>query len=103
MKTWSELVEMLQTLMGSNVKVYYQPPENVKLKYPCMVVELSNALIQYADNNPYLKGKRYSITLMCLDADNDEQVDKLLGLPMCTFDRRFINDRIVHDVFTIYY
>ena len=103
MKTWSDLVEMLQSLMGSRVKVYYQPPENIKLQYPCIVVEMSNAIIHYADNAPYLKDKRYSLTLMCLDADNDEYVDKLLDLPMCTFDRRFINERIVHDVFTIYY
>lgn len=103
MRTWSELVDMLQTLMGDKVKVYYQPPENVKLKYPCIVVEMSNALLDYADNIAYFKNKRYSLTLMCLDADNDDLVDKLLDLPMCTFDRRFITDRIVHDVFNIYY
>ena len=103
MKTWSDLQEYLQKLMGDKVKVYYQPPENVKLKYPCIVLELSNALIHYADNNPYFSNKRQSITLMCLDADNDEYVNKLLTIPMCTFDRRFINDRIVHDIFSIYY
>ena len=103
MRTWSDLVDMLQDLMGSKVKVYYQPPENLKLQYPCVVVELSNALLQYADDIPYLKNKRYSLTLMCLNADNDSYVDKLLDLPMCTFDRRFINDKIVHDVFNIYY
>lgn len=103
MRTWSELVATLQTIMGNKVKVYYQPPENIKLQYPCIVVEMSNALVDYADNNPYLKHKRYSLTLMCLDADNDEYVDKLLDLPMNTFDRRFINERIVHDVFNIYY
>lgn len=103
MKTWNELVETLQLYMEDKVKIYYQPPENIKLKYPCIVVELSNALIDYADNLSYLKNKRYSLTLMCLDADNDEHVNKLLDLPMCTFDRRFINERIVHDVFNIYY
>ncbi len=103
MKTWEELVDTLQLFMGNKVKIYYQPPENIRLQYPCVVVELSNALMNYADNLPYLKNKRYSLTLMCLDADNEEYVNKLLELSMCTFDRRFINDRIVHDVFTIYY
>ena len=103
MKTWSDLQEMLQELMGENVKVWYQPPENLKLKYPCIIFGISNALIEYADNNPYQIHKRYTVTLMTRTADNHEMLDKLLNLPLCTFDREFINDDIVHDVFTLYF
>ncbi len=103
MRTWSELQEYLQTTMGTDVKVYYQPPENLKLKYPCVVFELSNALTRYATNNPYLVTKRYTVTLMTKTSDNHDMVDKILMLPMCTFDRQFISDLIVHDVFTIYF
>ena len=103
MKTWSQLQEILQEIMGVNNKVYYQPPENLQIKYPCIVFDLSNALSDYADNFPYMKTKRYTVTLITRTADNDEFVDKLLDLPMCTFDRRFINDNLVHDVFNIYF
>lgn len=103
MKTWSDLQAMLQELMGENVKVWYQPPENLKLKYPCIIFGISNALIDYADNNPYQIHKRYTVTLMTKTADNHEMLDKLLNLPLCTFDREFINDDIVHDVFTLYF
>lgn len=102
MKTWSQLHEVLAEIMNPN-KVYYQPPENLKISYPCIVFENSNALTQYADNKPYNATKRYTVTLMCKTADNDLYKDQLLMLPMCTFDREFKTDGIVHTVFNIYY
>lgn len=102
MKTWSDLHSVLQEIMGDN-KVYYQPPENLKLIYPCIVFERTNALQMFADNNPYRTVKRYTVTLMTKTADNDEFLDQLLMLPMCTLDREFKNDSIVHDVFNIYF
>ena len=102
MKSWSDLQVVLQGIMG-DYKVYYQPPENLKLSYPCIIFERTNALINYADNNPYIKTKRYTVTLITKSADNDEYLDLLLDLPMCTFDREFKNDGLVHDVFNIYF
>ena len=39
MKTWNELQEVLQGILGNDGKAYFQPPENLKLKYPCIVFE----------------------------------------------------------------
>lgn len=103
MKTWSQLQEILQEIMGVNNKVYFQPPENLKLAYPCIVYERTTALQQYADNEPYHTTKRYTVTLITKTADNDEYLDKLLDLPMCTFDREFKTDNLVHDVFNLYF
>lgn len=103
MKTWNELQEILQGILGNDGKAYFQPPENIKLKYPCIVFERTNALISYADNNPYQVTKRYTVTLITKSADNDKYLDQLLQLPMCTFDRQFITDNLVHDVFNIYF
>lgn len=103
MKTWNELQEVLQGILGNDGKAYFQPPESLKLKYPCIVFERTNALITYADNNPYNVTKRYTVTLITKSADNDKYLDQLLQLPMCTFDRQFITDNLVHDVFNIYF
>ena len=103
MKTWSELQEILQAVMGDDGKAYYQPPENLKLKYPCIVFERTNALTDYADNKPYHITKRYTVTLITKTSDNDKYVDQLLALPMCSYDRQFINENLIHDVFTIYF
>ena len=103
MRSWSDLQAALQELMGENVKVYFQPPENLKLKYPCVVFDRTTALINYADNTSYQVTKRYTVTLISKTADNEELLDKLLNFPMSTYDRQFINENLVHDVFSVYY
>lgn len=103
MKTWDELQEILQEIMGEDGKAYFQPPENLKISYPCIVFERTNALINYADNKPYSITKRYTVTLITRGSDNDKYLDQLLKLPMSTFDRQFITEGLVHDVFSIYF
>lgn len=103
MRTWSQLQEVLQEIMGPNNKVYFQPPENLKLSYPCIVYERNDALLRHADNFGYFKAKRYSVTLITKSADNDEYIDKILDLPMCNFEREFKNDGLVHDLFNLYF
>lgn len=102
MKTWSDLKDILQDIMGNN-QVLYQPPESFKMSYPCIRFERTNAVSDYADNDPYKITKRYTITLISKTADNDNILDQILKLPMCTFDREFKYDGLVHDVFTIYF
>lgn len=102
MKTWNELQDVLQSIMGDNM-VYYQPPQNTIMQYPCVRFERTNAVSDYADNDPYRITKRYTITLITKTADNDNFLDQILKLPMCTFDREFKTDNLIHDVFTIYF
>lgn len=103
MKTWSQLQEVLQEIMGPNHKVYYQPPENLKLSYPCIVYNLATAKISHADNKPYAKFKRYNVTLITKTADNDEYLDQLLDLPTCYFERQYVTDGLVHSLFDVYF
>ncbi len=103
MKTWSDLQQVLQEIMGDDGKAYFQPPENLKLKYPCIVFDRSGARIARADNVSYRITKSYTVTLITKSADNDKYLDKLLELPMCTFDREFITDGLVHEVFSVYF
>lgn len=103
MRTWSQLQEVLQEIMGPNNKVYFQPPENLKLSYPCIVYERNDAMLRHADNFGYMKAKRYSITLITKSADNDEFIDKILDLPMCSFEREFKSDGLVHELFNLYF
>ena len=103
MRSWSDLQAALQELMGEKVKVYFQPPENFQMSYPCIVFDRTTALINYADNKSYQITKRYTVTLISKTADNEELLDKLLQFPMATYDRQFIVDNLVHDVFSVYY
>ena len=94
------LQTMLEDTLGSD-NVYFQPPESMKLKYPCIVYNISNADTLYAGNIPYKFDICYQLTFMSRDPD-DETRDKIAMLPMCRYDRQFKTDDMNHDVFKIY-
>lgn len=100
MATRLELHEELVKILGSR-NVYFNPPETLKLNYPCIVYSLSSIRKEDADDSAYKINKAYSITLIHKDPDNDI-VDKILLLPMCKFDRPFVSDNLYHYVFTKY-
>lgn len=95
-----KLQTILEGVLGSR-NVYFQPPESMKLKYPCIVYGISNADTKYASNLPYKFDVCYQLIFMSRDPD-DEIRDKIAMLPMCKYDRQFKNDDMNHDVFKIY-
>lgn len=96
-----ELHEKLKVILGSDF-VYFQPPESVKMTYPCIVYALDSVDTKYADDKPYLNERRYSVTI--IDKDPDSIIpDKLLVLPMCSFNRMYTADNLNHWVFTLYF
>jgi hypothetical protein len=82
--------------------IYFQPPEDRLLEYPCIVYERDNSSVQHADNIVYRWKLRYQVTLIDQNPDSDV-VDKLLALPLCTFSRHFATSGLNHDVFTLYH
>lgn len=96
----NDLKKALRTILGSN-EVYFQPSESLKLTYPCIIYELSDYNLIPADNGNYHISEKYSMTL--ITKLPDETIGKaLLELPMCGFERPFVNDGLYHYVFTIY-
>ena len=96
-----DLHEILCETLGSR-NVYFQPPESIKLKYPCIVYERSYVQTLKADNLNYISINRYTVTV--IDKNPDSGIaDKLLNLPYTSFDRHFVSDNLNHDVLTLYY
>lgn len=96
-----ELQTILEGIDGVK-KVYFQPPDNTQMKYPCIVYSMSSADTQFADNLPYTYTKRYQITV--IDRNPDSQIpDSIAMLPMCVFDRPFVSDGLHHWVFNLYF
>lgn len=97
------LQTLFEELLGSR-NVYFQPPESVKLKYPCIVYERSDVRTSSANNHIYLNHKQYTVTY--IDEDPDSEIpDKLLELPYCSLNPggHFTSDNLNHDVFTLYF
>jgi hypothetical protein len=91
----------LETVLGSN-HVYYQPPETIKMIYPCIVYERNTGDTIFADNSPYRFTIQYKVTYIDKNPDNDV-ITELAKFPMCRYDRHYTADNLNHDVFEIYY
>lgn len=96
-----DLHEELRAILGSDF-VYFQPPESVKMIYPCIVYALDLMDMKYADDRPYLNAKRYCVTV--IDKDPDSVLpDRMLILPYCSFSRAYTVDNLNHWVFYLYF
>ena len=108
MGTRLQLHDILTNIMSdvdksyANGHVYFQPPSNIQMKYPCIVYERSTGNTQFADNNPYIFRIRYQITV--IDRNPDSVIpSKIAQLPLCVMDRHFVMDNLHHDIFNIYF
>lgn len=92
---------LLVEILGSN-QVYFQPPANVQMQYPCIVYNRVSANTMFAGNSLYRYTKRYLVTY--IDQNPDSEIpDKIAELPMCIFDRHFTAGNLNHDVFNIFF
>lgn len=96
-----ELQFLLEQLLGST-NVYYQPPTNTKLEYPCITYQLDGVNSRYADGIPYRNAKRYLVTYISQRPDMFIP-DKIGSLPTASFNRWFIQDNLNHWSYRLYF
>lgn len=94
-----ELHDLLTSIVDN---VYFEPPEDIKLKYPCIVYHKKTGDTDFANNKPYKFRVRYSAILMDTNPDS-EYFEKLAMLPECTYSDHYTTDGVCHDAFNIYY
>lgn len=82
--------------------VYFQPPTNVQLQYPCIVYSRDDEKSVYAGDGLYKNTKRYKVTVIAMNPDS-ELPDSVRMLPLCAFDRHYVGDNLNHDVFNLYF
>lgn len=92
---------ILETLLG-NEHVYFQPPTNIQMEYPAIVYELDYVNTTFADDFPYHSKKRYQVTLIHADPNNDVKT-KIGQLQMTRFVRHFRAGNLNHYIFNTYF
>ena len=105
----SERRRGLDALLRSIVKqrcgsenVYYQPPANLRMKYPCICYKLEKIRNRDADNAVYGQAFNYSVTV--IDTKPDSEMTAAMSLlAKASHDRHFISDNLYHDVFSVWY
>lgn len=101
MGTRQDLQSRFEEILGST-NVYFQPPETMKLKYPCIIYSLADIYTRNADDRHYSMQKVYNITVISRDPDNNI-AESIMELPRARFDRRYVADNLHHDILTLYY
>ena len=102
MGTRIQLHEKFMGLFGS-YNIYFQPPETIKLKYPAIIYDFDGFYTKPANDKKYVMENRYTVTFIHKDPDVHYEEDMFSMFPWCSFDRRFVNDNLYHDVYTLYY
>lgn len=96
--------EQFQILLeGICERVYFQPPGDMSLVYPCIVYERDRGDTKFANNRPYKFEQQYEVTLISTDPDEDAIFTKLRDLPKSIHARFFVTDNLNHNVFSIYF
>lgn len=95
----AKLQEKLEAICPN---VYFQPPENLKIQYPCIVYRRSNGSTKFANNKVYNFVPNYTVTVIDKNPDS-EIVQKVAQLDSATLDRSFKFDNLNHDVFNIFF
>lgn len=96
-----ELQFLLEQLLGTK-NVYFQPPEEKQLVYPCIIYQLDGVKTIYADSIPYKNSKRYLVTYISKTPDMYVP-DQIALLPTASFNRYFVQKNLNHWSYRIYF
>lgn len=96
-----ELNAMLSEIAGVKA-VYYQPPEDIKMEYPCIRYTREKPNVYHANNGQYFKQECWQLLVM--DWETPSPIANAVEqLPKCSFVRHYQADHLNHDVFTLYF
>lgn len=94
-----ELSTYLHTFTNN---VYFQPPENVSLKYPAIIYHPDFEDRKHANNDTYTIQDRWLVTIIDQDPDSDIRKE-FRKSPKCNFNRSFRTSGLNHFIYSLYY
>ena len=97
--TLQTILEEIQTAANETPHVYFEPPETVKMSYPCFVYHFTGYNNLGANDGKYLKSEEYAVRYITKKAD--PLIPKaLVDLPHVSFDRHYVAENLHHFMFT---
>jgi hypothetical protein len=96
------LFQQVLEALSPGLKVYFQPPESLKMTYPCIVYSDDPGDTTFANNRPYTYEQQYEVQLISREPQ-PALFHKLASLPKSTHARSFVADNLNHSVFSIYF
>lgn len=93
--------EKLKTVPGVK-RVYFRPPPNVKLEYPCIIYNREEMDTESADDRHYLIYDKWAVTAIGFKSDDDIPRWILSNFPKSRHTQSYNSDNLLHDRFRIY-
>lgn len=105
-----ELHYELRSLLGTTnetdptrARVYFQPPESIRLLYPCYIYRREPPDILRADNRLYGRVHKYGLIYITLDPDDPLIEATEEHFSMCRLSRPYAADGLNHYYYDLYY
>lgn len=95
-----DLQKEFQTLCKN---VYFQPPESVKLSYPCIVYKRTTGDTRFADNAKFSYIPGYDVVVIDTDPDRKLAMDVYMHFAYCREGVPYVSNNLYHNPFTIYF
>ena len=102
LKLDEELREIQEIELGYQ-HTYYDPPEEVRMKYDAVVYKKSDMNVRRANNKSYLIRDAYFVTVISRDPDTKVPHAIQERFERCAPGRPFVRDNLHHFPFTIFY
>lgn len=97
-----ELTPIFKALL-KNENVYFQPPESLKMQFPCIRYKLSDIKTWKANNKLYNHMQCYEVVYITREPDN-ELVDNILkAFDFIEFSSVMVVDNLYHYRYKLFY
>lgn len=83
--------------------VYFQPPSNIRLVYPCIVYAKTGKDTVNANNQTYTSRQQYQLTVIDENPDSKIADNIQSALLMCAVSAYYTRDNLNHTTLTLHY
>ena len=90
-------------LLKFSKNVYYQPPSNIQMKYPCITYNKTGRSRHFGNDVIYLSQQGYQITV--IDRDPDSTIGDSIErhFQHCVINQEFTVNNLYHTTLSLYY
>ena len=98
-----EQLQVALTQVLGSTNVYFQPPETMKLKYPCIIYYKTSYPLRFANNKVYKAKQCYTLTVVDKDPDSEIAYNIVDNFQYCKIDSYYRSENLNHTKLTLFY
>mgnify|MGYP003392171355 FL=1 len=96
-------LDLHQELLQVYPNVYYQPPPNIRMTYPCIVYNKTNKMRHFGNNVIYLSQQEYQLTVIETNPDSTVADNIEKHFQHCVINQYYAADNLNHTNLQLYY